>query len=177
MFKKIALAIIPLFLFFLQTNFFSAVPGLALRWNVLVVYCILALLLTNVRFALLNALFFGILTDLYAIHSFGISTLSFCIAVGIADIFFQQFFTNKSIYSFIVLMALATLCFLLVQALLIWGTHFFIFNPLYAPVWTDAFARTLAWQTLGNTLLAAVSFYPINYFSQKLKPFLLQQQR
>ncbi|OGF26625.1 hypothetical protein A2477_04840 [Candidatus Falkowbacteria bacterium RIFOXYC2_FULL_47_12] len=177
MFKKAVLIIISLLLFFLQVSFFSAPPALAAGFNVLLVYSILVLLLVDVRLSLAYALFFGILTDLYSLYPFGIFIASFCIAVVISHIFLQQFFTNKSVYSFIALMALATVCFLSLQAALVWGAHFFIFNALYAPVWTAAFARALLWQTLGNTIIAAVSFYAIDYFSKKLKPFLIQRQQ
>lgn len=110
----------------------------------------------------------GLVLDLYSFYPMGYYT-GLLLAVALAASWvFRKFFTNQSIFSSLVLTALA---FLLFQLLFQLGRYLFGVIDLAALDWI--WWRSLAAGLSANLAAAAIGFYLMNIFGSRLQPYFL----
>ena len=157
----------------LQFSFFSTLPPIFSTINLPLATILLVLLFFGPTEALISAFFFGFLLDSWHFSAFGTYTLSFLVIVALAQLFLNNWLTDRSLYSFLVLVSINSLAYCFLWSLLNFlftlgsGVIFFLFS----------------WSFLKNTLLATgwliiicgLSFIFLSLFSRRLKPVFLKR--
>jgi cell shape-determining protein MreD len=108
-FKFIFLFFLAFLIFLLQASFFNSLPGLWGRINLPLLFVISLFIFYNFKNSLYLSLFLGLFLDLFSFYFFGIYTISFLLTLFLADFVWANFFTNRSIYSFLILGAFLSL--------------------------------------------------------------------
>lgn len=162
-----------LILVFIQEGFLTGLPfGLA-SLNLALVALIFILVFTDLEIAFYWAVGLGFLLDLFTFYPFGVHLLSFGLTLLATFLLLEKFFTNRSLYSFLALVAAASVfyqLFLLITAGLInlftgsagidLGLNFWLF----------------AGRELIFNLAAGIAVYYFqNFLSNRLKPVFLQK--
>ncbi len=101
--KFIFLFFFAFLIFLLQVSFLNSLPGIWGRINLPLLFVIILFIFYNFSSSVYAALFFAFFLDLSSFSVFGIYTLSFLITLFVADFVWANFFTNRSIYSFLIL--------------------------------------------------------------------------
>ncbi|PIR95009.1 hypothetical protein COT95_01035 [Candidatus Falkowbacteria bacterium CG10_big_fil_rev_8_21_14_0_10_37_6] len=177
MFKKFYIITTPVILFLLQNSFLPAAPSFFQHANIILVYCVLLLLISNVNFSLYNALLLGLLMDIYSPNLFGANIFSLLAAVFLSYIFFRQFFTDKSVYTFIFLISIATIFFNIFYSAIVFVANFITVEFDFAEFFAKRFFLGIFYSIVLNNILTALAFYVVSYFSTRLKPFLIKINR
>lgn len=158
-----------IFFSLLQISFFSLFPWPFNYFNLLLPVIFFITIILSYEQGLWFAFFSGLILDLFSFSNFGTLTLAmFCVAI-IINILFNNFFTNRSFYSLIILGFLGN--FIYVTILSILNFIFFIFdipNNL-VQFFTMSNLCGLFWQMFFTVLSLAVLFFIFNFFSRKLK--------
>jgi len=174
MLKKIiynAVLIIALAIF--QIAFINSLPAGLDNLNLILVVLIFILSLININYALAWAIGLGWLLGIFLFAPFGLHLISLFLTIIFSNLLLANFFTNRSFYSILALVALSTViyeiflnCFNYLINLFI-KENLLIVNPNF---WLDKLSQIIL-----NLLAVAVFFYFINFISKKFKPtFLLK---
>src|SRR3989338_8390036 len=177
MVKKILLIIAPAIAVIAQLSLLPALPAPFWTLNILVVYGVLALFLNGGPLALWYALAFGFVLDIYSPYPFGVYIVSLGAALALARLCLGGFFSNKSLYSLILLVLLATFFFAGALALIIRLAYGFTGNLLYYQAWGAAYWKNILYGAVGNVVLSVISFYVTNYFSNIFQPFFIRRNK
>ena len=176
MYIKLAVyALLGLLLAIIQLAFISALPAGFNDVNLLLVVLVFVLGLASYRAAVLWSLWLGVIMDIFSFLPFGLLTLNLLLVIFVIHFLLENFFTNRSLYSF---MALALFAYLIHQTILYFIFYIFALAgrigyvaPLDSLFWVNEL-RALAI----NLILVVVFFYAFSYISRKLKPALLIKQ-
>jgi rod shape-determining protein MreD len=177
MFVKIifqALLIIAAALF--QFSFISGLPNPLNDFNLIIVVLIFILSLYGLKTALWWAAGVGFFLDIFSFSPFGVFLVCLILTVAAAYAFLINFFTNRSLYSFLALTALTTVFYALVLKL----SNFtgMLFGPLNPHLNFDKyFLESLLKQIILNLLAALAVFYLINFLSNRFKPVFLERKK
>jgi rod shape-determining protein MreD len=155
-----------------QLSFVSSMPLFFNQANLLIVTLIFILTAFNFKVAILWAFGAGLVFDFFSFSVFGTILLSFVIMIYFAHLLLDNFFTNRSLYTFIALVSIATFFY---------GLLFYFFNYLGLELIGNGQSATvikkiienMVYQILVNDFITAIVFYGVNFISQKLKPFFL----
>lgn len=112
----------------------------------------------------------GILSDIYSGLSFGILTGSLFFSALVLKILFDNFFTNFSYYSLLLLSLIAVVLYNIIFILLI-GLLYFIGASDYLP--KIDYLNKIIWQIVTTELIMTIVYYFINTVSSKFKPVFL----
>lgn len=173
MYLKIALnSAAVLLLAMVQIGFISALPGAWSDVNILLLGLVAVLFLFGTETAAGWAIGLGFLKDAFSFLPFGLYTLSFFLAFFLANFLLSNFFTNRSLYSFLALSASTIASFKLVLYSLAFVFNFFGLFKLDA-----SFGKSF-WLFEGTSLLinlglTVIIFYGLNFLSKRLKPAFL----
>lgn len=175
MYVKILLNIIAIAgLVIFQTAFVVNLPGIAGKINAIIIVIVFLAGLGNLRVSLWWAAGAGFLLDLY---SFGVFGFNLFVLAGIAvltDFLQHNFFTNRSLYSFLALAFFACLGYDL--AVIFSG----ILASRQGPFFSGPDAGFLAGEAvrLGVNLSAVIAvFYAVNFTGSKLRPTLFLRRK
>lgn len=142
--------------------------------NLTLIFLLLLLFLGRSSLALWLILPIGFLLELFSAAPFGLLIASFLIAIGLARLLFNYFFTNRSLPALLAL----CLCGTLIHYLAFWLLNLTMMIKIVAP-----FSLTPAeyiWLMLRsvffNLIISAIVFFLINRFSKKLKSVFLINQ-
>jgi hypothetical protein len=107
--------------------------------------------------------------DLLSFSNFGAMTMAMLCAVIAVNALFNNFFTNRSFYSLIILGFLGNLIY--AAALLFFNFIFFIFSlpNILDKFFTAPNLYGFLWQIFFNVLSLAILFFIFNFLSKKLK--------
>jgi rod shape-determining protein MreD len=166
-----AAAIILLAMF--QTSFIAALPWPFNYFNFVLSVLIFITAILNFRQALWFAFFSGLILDTFSFSGFGTIAAILILVAIIINFLFRNFFTNRSLYSLVILGLIGNGIYIL--SLLIFNFLFFIFGA------TDNlekfFSREnifgLGWQIVFGVLFLAILFLLFNFLSKKLKSVFL----
>lgn len=158
-FKLFSLSLI---IILIQLSFLNSLPGFWGKINIVLFFVVWFFIFNNFDKSLLFVLITGFILDIFSFYPFGIYSISFLLTLILASFIWNNFFTNRSIYSFLSITAVFSifynlflyfLLFLFEKSFLglFWFNKFFWFNLLLE----------LAWLSVGIIL----SFYFLN--SQK----------
>lgn len=152
----VKLFFLALLVFIIQSSFFNSFLSIFNRIDLFLFLIIWLFIFFNFKTSLYFALFSGLISDIFSFYPFGIYTLVFLSTVILADFVWNNFFTNRSIYSFLSLsfflvlfhnLFLYLLLFLSEKA--VFGVYWF--NKIF---WLNMFL-SLLWVFFG----VVVSFY------------------
>lgn len=155
---------LPLFLFLLQVGFISALPYPLNSLNLVLSVIIFFTVLINYQTALWLAFISGVFLDLFSPLFWGAVTGAFLLTVILTNLVFNYIFTNRSIYSLMVLALFGTF----INAFVI---SFFIFYA--ADYYQLAWFKIFLWQPLFNLIFLVVLFQAVNFTTKKFKSVFL----
>ncbi|MFA5021988.1 MAG: hypothetical protein WC508_02845 [Patescibacteria group bacterium] len=153
-----------------QVSLLTTWPPPVSSLNLILSLVIFLAVIVNYQKGLWWALGAGLFLELYSAYSFGTTTLSLLAVVILINFLFSNLFTNRSLYSLLILGFIGTLSYnlfiLFFNALaLISGSssYFLIFD-----FWSQFF-----WQPLFNTLILAIIFFTFHISTGRLKNIFL----
>lgn len=156
---------------------FSLISSLPYPWhsiNLLSIALILVFLISTKEQAWLVAITLGYFSDLFSFQPFGAAIISLFLTAIIIHLILDNWLTNRSLYSFLLIVVIAVFSETLIHHLFIfifdWSgqiNSFFLF--------TASFWESLAWSILAGLLILTFSFNFLVIISRKLKPFFLSK--
>ncbi|MFA5128607.1 MAG: rod shape-determining protein MreD [Patescibacteria group bacterium] len=167
--KAAAISLLVLF----QASFIAALPWPFNYFNFVLSVLIFIAVIFNFRQALWFALFSGLILDIFSFSGFGTMAAILILNAIIINFLFRNFFTNRSLYSLIIIGLIGNGIYIL--SLLIFNFLFFIFGA--ADNLEKFFSREnifgLGWQVVFGVLFLAILFLLFNFLSKKLKSVFL----
>ena len=135
MYSKVAINIIlASVLFVIQLAFISGLPGWFGNLNLILVVLIYILGLSSFQAAWWWSIGLGILLDVYYFLGFGIYLLSLSSAIFLTYLLLNNFFTNRSLYSFLALTFFGSVSYKVVLYFLSFIYGFFYINSNFPDV-------------------------------------------
>lgn len=155
-----------------QLAFISSLPYPLNNFNLLLVVLIFILSLADLKLALFWLAGTGFFLEVFSFEPFGVYLLSLVLTIFLVNFLLTGFFTNRSLYSLLALIASATLAYDLFFILIIYlislaGGEVFDFN------FGAAFQAAVLSQLILNSLAVLLIFYLVNFISRRLKPVFL----
>jgi rod shape-determining protein MreD len=159
-----------------QIAFLSGLPVWGQNFNAIIVVLVFILGLYNLKIAMTWSIICGLVLDIYSFSFFGIYLFSLPLAIILTDFLLNNFFTNRSLYSFLALTASAYLSFelLVIGGNLISG---FIFGQNIGLILGGNFWFYKLGGLVVNLVATALIFYILNFFSKKFKPAILAKMK
>lgn len=176
MYFKIIFNVIAIsFLAVIQIGFISALPGWPAYANLAVVVLIYILGFWGLKYALVWGVGTAFILDIYSFSFFGLHSLGFLAALLLANFLLNSVFTNRSLYSFAAIAALAGLAY---KLLLFLGVFFIdrLRGEAFANFFEYGFWRGAAIEIIMNIIIAVICFYILVYLGTSLKPALLNRK-
>ncbi|OGF23972.1 hypothetical protein A3H66_02465 [Candidatus Falkowbacteria bacterium RIFCSPLOWO2_02_FULL_45_21] len=153
-----------------QIAFISGLPGWFSYLNLVLVILIFILGFTSFNFALWWSAGIGLMLEIFSFWPFGVYLISLSLTIIMANFLLDYFFTNRSLYSFLALVGLATLIFELIFNFISWffaesGGYFFLASLNF---WTLILKRISL-----NLLFTLTIYYLIYFLGRNLRPVFL----
>jgi len=159
----------------IQAAFIFALPAPYVAINLPLIALLFSLLFFKRNTTLILALLMGFWLDILGFNFFGLNILVFLVIVFLADLVLNNWLTNRSLYSFLVLSVLSTFVYdlLLYGIVTIWQsgqpeTSLFLFQAYF---W-----KQLLWQIFWSAGFMLLFFNLANSLSKHLKPFFLEKK-
>jgi cell shape-determining protein MreD len=163
-----------LLLFILQFSFISTFVWYFSGLNILLVSILFILVLYGSKKAFFWSLGFGFFSDVFSFDFFGLYILSFLFSFLVIYFLQNNFLTNRSLKSFIVLITFSLFVFKIVLYSLSFLAFFWAGEESII-FWNQAFLKSEIYSFLVNGILVIMVFYIVNFLSKRLKPsFLLR---
>jgi len=168
------------FLFFslvaiVQATFISSLPSAYFAINLPLTAILFSLLFFNRNMTLASSIVMGFWLDILGFNFFGLHILVFLAIVFIIDFILNNWLTNRSLYSFLVLSILSAVVYdiLLYSFVALWqnGQNDFSFFLLQSYFW-----KQLLWQMFWSAIFMLLFFSIANSLSKQLKPFFLEKK-
>lgn len=139
--------------------------------NLILVAIIIAAMIITPEKLLWLAVVAGLVLDLYSALPFGLLTiLAIGVAVG-ASVLLSTVFTNRSLYTLIVLVLIITVGYHLCMFILLQLTNLIGWSDIYLG-WS--YLRLIGHQLVANAIFAAGLFYAFNRLSRWFKPIFIR---
>ncbi|MFH0891486.1 MAG: rod shape-determining protein MreD [Candidatus Falkowbacteria bacterium] len=173
MYGKITLnAILIILLSVSQVSFVSGLPGWFVNINLPIITLVFMLALSGFRLSIFWAFGMGLLLDIYSFLPFGVYMAVFLSIAILINFFLIHFFTNRSLYSFLALAAMA----LLLHEILVYSLSYAVYfvNRRDLAVYFDGmFWSDQAGVFLVNLSAVFMLFYLFTLAGKNLKPVFL----
>ncbi len=164
-----------LFLVFLavlsQISFIGKLPLRADQLNLLLVVILFVLVLFDFRFALVWALGGGFLFDLFSFLPFGFFMLVWLMSLYAAKFLLDNFLTNRSLYSLLVLGAFLSFVYNFLFYTFGYAVEFF--EQSYIFLLERVFWLNIIFEIIVNSIIIIAVFQVISFVSKKLNPVFL----
>lgn len=160
----------------IQFSFISILPFGLDNFNFALVALIVILLVSSFSTSLWWAIGVGFLLDIYSFLPFGVYLACFFFTVLVANFLLVNFFTDRSLYSFLALIFLSSICFNFLFYSFIYFLEIFGVTSAVV-VLGRIFWINLTWQIFFNTLAVFILFYVVNFVSQRLRPVFLKRKK
>lgn len=158
-----------------QTSFILALPSFYSAINLPLILVLFSFLLTKRKAILFLSLILGFWLDILSFNFFGLHIIVLVATVFVLDLIIENWLTNRSLYSFLMLSVLGAIFYSLIlnlTALLVQGSatgmNIFIFSYYF---WKQLF-----WQIIWNVVFMILFFNLANSLSKNLKPFFLEKK-
>ncbi len=159
----------------LQIAFIGGLPSVFSGLNIIIIALIFILALKDFESAAILALGAGMVQDIYSFSPFGLRVLSLFLTLLAVNFLYVSFFTNRSLYSFLALAALANLAYIILEKI---AGILIGYSGGQAVIFSGQAFLSSAFRAIAlNAILAAAVFYAINFISQKFKPVFLLRKR
>jgi len=155
-----------------QIAFISGLPGPFSSLNLVLVVLIFILGFGSFNLAILWSFGIGLMLEIFFFLPFGVYLISFIFTIIIANLLLNYFFTSRSLYSFLALIALTTVAYELMINFL--SLTFSAENKSFFPADSGFWLLTLKQIGL-NLLLTFFIYYLVHFFGRNLKPVFLMK--
>ncbi|HAM88353.1 MAG: hypothetical protein US83_C0005G0032 [Candidatus Falkowbacteria bacterium GW2011_GWC2_38_22] len=174
--KIIANLIAIVILGIVQIAFVSGLPVWFREINLMIIALILLLGFSGSRIAYWWGFGLGVMLDIYLFVPFGVNIASLLITVVFSNFLLANFLTNRSLYSFLVLISFAIISYEVFSFLII-NTYDYIFFRSFASA-IDGHALLYKFYGLGiNLVLVGITLYALNHFGANFKPVFLRKRK
>lgn len=157
----------------IQFSFIFSLPSVFSQINLAAIALIFTLFFFGFRAALYAALVVGFWLDLYSFVFFGFYLLLFFLTAWLSDRILKAWVTNRSLYSFLLLIVIATISYNFMHAILSYlaGTSAGTFFLWRAAFWSDLFYQA-AWSAVAGILMFSLA----GALTRRFKPFFLEHR-
>lgn len=155
-----------------QFSFILALPSFFASFNLLLIILVFTLFFYDFRSALFFALVGGLALDCLSFHFFGFYILILFSTAWLSEIVLRGWLTNRSLYSFGLLILLATLIYNIIASCLL---YFFSETATSFFLWNSSFWHSLAYQSIWSLLAALLLFSLASAATRRFKPFFLEK--
>lgn len=177
MFKKvwpfIFLFLIISFSVWLQVSLIFAWPSFFNQINLVLIVLIFTLFFFDFSSSLQAVIISGFWLDIYSFNFFGFYLIFFFLTILLADWILTSWLTNRSLYSFLLLIILTTLSYNIIINLF-W--YFYNSNSSGFFLWQDSFWYAVSWQMVWGALAALLMFNLVGFVARRFQPFFLKNQ-
>lgn len=173
-FKIFLILSIALLAVFLQFSFISPLPVFFRAINLPLAFLLIILIFFSSLEALIVSFFFGFIFDSWYFSPFGTYLLSFLVIILFAQIVLNNWLTNRSLYSFLVLTIISSFFYNIV-----WSSFNFIFSlggeggRFFLFSWN--FIKNLFFSAFWLVLICGLSFVVLSQISHRLRPVFLKR--
>jgi len=177
MYSKIIVNIILILsLVIVQLSFISGLPMGLDNLNLILVVLVFILGLINLDLAIWWVIGAGVLLDIFSFLPFGVYLICLSLMIIIINFLLVNFFTDRSLYSFLALTGLATLIYEFSFGAFSYLTLRISGNEMNFVLNKSFWLAKLSQLSL-NLAVAFVIFYLVNFVSKKLKPVFLVKDK
>lgn len=175
MLKKIVQLIFFIFLIaaaaVIQSALIFSLPPFLAAFNLMLIILVFTLFFYDLRAALGLALVGGFWLDLFSFNFFGFYLIALFFTAWLADWILRSWLTNRSLYSFGLLILLATIAYNFLAGIL---AYFGNSSPFFLS--QSGFWLTLFYQSIWSELAALFMFSLAGALTRRLKPFFLEKK-
>jgi cell shape-determining protein MreD len=176
MYLKIFLnSLLILFLFIFQVSFISALPGYFSNINILLIFLVYLLMISNLTIALAYAIVLGALMDIFSFYFFGSYLSGFIFSIIIVNFLLINFFTNRSLYTFLALIISASILSFFFVAVV--NNIFSVFSGDFLILFNKEFFISAMKQLILNSIFMILIFYLTNFLNNSFKPVFLMNRK
>jgi len=155
-----------------QVSFINGLPGSFTDLNLVLVILIFILGFAGFNYAICWSFGVGFILEIFFFLPFGTYLISLILTIIIANFLLDYFFTNRSLYSFLALVALTTAIYeLIINSI---SLIFLEANKYFFLADFDFWTAILKQIGL-NLLLTVFIYYLINFFGRNLRPVFLMK--
>lgn len=156
-----------------QFSFILALPSIFSQINLTLIVLVFTLFFFGFRPALYAGIIFGFWLDLYSFNFFGLNLLLFFLIVVLANWILKVWLTNRSLYSFLLLIFIVTLAYSLASGLLVYfsgasGGTFWLWRGTF---WSKSFYSVI-WSELAGLLMFSLA----GALTRRFQPFFLENK-
>lgn len=142
---------------------------LPVRWvHLVAALTIFVIVVVSFEYGLLWAFTGGIFLELYSGYPFGVTLLALLLTAISVNALFAHFFTNRSLYSLLLLSIIGTLLFNLFLLLSSGLLHALGLTAAFHPFIFSETLRYVSWQVGLNALVVAIIFLVLRNFTTRL---------
>lgn len=157
-----------LILLVLQIAVIPVSPGNGQKLHVILVVVLFIGVAYKFHWAVLHAVFLGVMMDLYSALPFGVILVALMGALYFAFKVYEKLLTNKSFYTLLGLTVVATVAYNFIIGIYFLAVYFFQAREIIflRSAWIDL-TSNIGWQIGFNLLLAAVLFVVFHFSSAR----------
>ncbi len=144
--------------------------------NIILILLVLITMTINYKSGLWFAVISGILLDIYSPFIFGVLTISLIVPVSLSYFLLRGYFARKSTYSLLLVMAISTLAYHLLQ----WGLSnvLFLFGASEIKIIiTPQFVYTVIGQTIMHSIILLLLYLVFKFLTRKIKSKVILSER
>lgn len=153
-----------------QVSFLTTWPVPISSLNIVLCLAFFLTVIFSYKKGLTFATYTGLILELYSALPFGTTILSLLISVMVVNILYNNFFTNRSLYSLVILGFLGTIVHNLFSLLL--STLFLLSGFKLSFVFYD-FKMIYFWEPMMNVLILTIIFFTYYFSSGRLKNYFI----
>ncbi|MFA5076389.1 MAG: hypothetical protein WC480_03165 [Patescibacteria group bacterium] len=170
--KFISYLILAVFLVFFQTAFINALPLPWNQLNLVMVILFFVVLIVDYRFGLWATVVCGLISENYSPFIFGSIILSFLISIVVINFLFKLLFTNRSLFSLLILGGIGLMLYRLANLFYVYLGY--IFNLDWHKIVVDAvYLSNLVWQLFFTLFGLLVVFLATRVLTKRFRSVFL----
>ncbi len=155
-----------------QLSFILALPTFFKALNLILIFLVFALFFYDLRTASAFVLISGFWSDLLSFHFFGFYLIVLFLTVWAAAGILTNWLTNRSLYSFLLLIITVTLIYNFLLGIL---SYLFFYDRGQFILFQSSFWLFLVYQIAWSALAAIFLFSLASAFTKRFKPFFLER--
>jgi hypothetical protein len=154
----------------IQVSFLSTWPWPVSSLNLILSLVIFFAVISSYKKSLWLAFGSGLFLEVYSGLYFGVTVFSLILTVIIINLLFNNFFTNRSYYSLVILGIIGTVAYNLIILVSSWFVYLVKLSQTVIALdfWSQFF-----WQSIFNLIILTIIFYAYHISSNRLKSVFL----
>jgi len=161
-----------IFLSIIQISFVSALPGWLNNINLIIIFLVFVLSLKGFVYGIWWAIGTGMVLEVYSFLPVGVYLFSLVFAILIANFLLVNFFTNRSLYSYLALSFSAIFSYEFILYILNYFLSYFLNYDFVLNLNKNFFADKLS-LLIVNGLMTVIVFNIFNFISKNFQPVFL----